>query len=380
MANADRLTIFFLIHDAQASIAQHKPPLVSPAELTQELPASRDLWCAATPQAWRHAYLSHSNAMSTKGFPISQSISHVSQIRPLEHLDRPLSALIAVYCTCSAVWNHSQLHLLVNPQPPNLSGTGVLLASGAWDSGLPKLLDQLRLIFSDWDDIFVSEITLVFERILLSLHVSFDQVQLFAGKEGEDEARRAFPLLRHWSTTSDARKAVWHAGQILKAASRCPPKYLREFQAVCLYHAGLTFWTYAVISASSTENKPYSNEFQRTQVTSSPTAAETVWLDGDDCTAVQRFIALNRGTPAVHDLAGSHEVRVVNPIHLNNPKAIMNICIRLLKLNSPVVGDGTQLPLVDNLSQLMHDLGNAAQEFLHGKRNRDGHAVLRQDG
>lgn len=336
----------------------------------QELPASRDLWCAPTARAWRDAFLSNNNTTLAKGFPISQSVSHVSRIQDLEHLDQSLSALVTVYCTCSAVWNHSQLHLLMNPQAQGHSDSDTLLASGAWDSGLPKLLDQLNLIFSDWGDIFRPEVALVFERILLSLRVPFDQVQMFAGKEGEDEARRAFPLLRQWSTTSDARKAVWHAGQIFKAASRCPSKHLRDFQAICLYHAGLTFWTYAIVSASARENRGYSSERQLLQGSSTTTASEIVWLDGDDCPATQRFIALNRGTPAVNDLAAKHEMRNMSPIYLNNPKAIMDMCIRLLKLNSPLAEDGTPLPLVDNLSQLMHDLGNAAQELLQGKRNK----------
>lgn len=362
-------------------MALQKPPLVSPSEMTLELPAARELWCAESAQAWRAVYLQFGSGQTEKGLSIAQSVSHISQIRHQDYLDRPLSAMIAVYCTCSAVWNQSQLNSIMNPPHQSASSFDALLGSNSWDGGLLKMLDQFPLVFSDWDNLFQAEISLVLQRILLSLHVSFDQVQLFAGKEGEDEARRAFPLLRHWSTTSDARKAVWHSGQILKAARRCPLKYLRDFQAVCLYHAGMTFWTYAVVSASSSDEKQTYHNRQLLQSTLNTASSDLVWLDGDDSPAVQRFIALNRGNPVVRDLNFGRGGTDGNSISLNNPKGIMDICIRLLRLNSPVTGEGTPLPLIENLSQLMHDLGNAAQELLQGglKRTREFPTSTRHD-
>ena len=365
-----RLAIHFLIHAAQASMAQQAPPLLSPAEMTLDLPASKDLWCCCTAEAWRDAYLQKDGApVNDRSLSIAQSISHVSMIRNLPGVDAQLSAMVAVYCVWAAVWSHLQFNSLLGAQTPGHSASETLVVSNSWDSGLSQLLDRFNLIFSDWNE-FLPQLALVLERILLNVHISFEHVQLFAGKEGEEEARRVLPLLQRWSTTSGARQAVWHAGQILKAARRSPQRYLRDFQAVCLYHAGMTFWTYAVVLTSAADQQDLYTDSQAAKSRPAISASELVWLDGEDSQAVQRFIALNRGTPVVCSLADGSETGNLLPVKLENPKAIMNICTGLLKGNSPMEEGGTPLPLVENLSQLMHDLGIAAQELLQSGLRR----------
>ena len=361
-----RLAIRLMIHAAQASMAQQIPPLLSPAEMTLDLPSSRNLWVSGTAEAWRNVYLEeHSLPAPEKSLSVAQSISHVSMIREQPGVDVQLSAMIAVYSVWAAVWSHLQFNSLLRSQSQSQLVPQTLFVSNLWDSGLLQLLDRFHLIFSDWTE-FRPQLALVLERILLNMHISFEQVQLFAGKEGEEEARRVLPLLQHWSTTSDARRAVWHAGQILKAARRSPQRYLRDFQAVCLYHAGMTFWTYALVSASVSDQHESHSDIQITRSRPEASISELVRLDGDDGQAVQRFIALNRGTPVVYSLVNESGSGDLVPIKLENPKAIMNICTGLLKGNSPMAEGGTPLPLVENLTQLMQDLGNAAQELLQG--------------
>ena len=365
-----RLAIHLMIHDAQASMAQQTPPLLSPAEMTLDLPESRNLWCADTAEAWRNIYLQeHGVLTAEKSLSIAQSISHVSMIREQPGVDIQLSAMVAVYCVWAAVWSHLQFNSLLRFPTPSHGASETLVVSNSWDSGLSQLLDRFHLMVSDWND-FRPPMALVLERVLLNMHISFEQVQLFAGKEGEEEARRVLPLLQHWSTTSDARQAVWHAGQILKAARRCPQRNLRDFQAVCLYHAGMTFWTYALVSASISDQQDIYMDNQATRSKPAVSVSERVWLDGEDCQAVQRFIALNRGTPVVCSSAGEVGASDMLPVRLDNPRAIMSICTGLLKGNSPMEEGGTPLPLVENLSQLMHDLGIAAHELLQGSLRR----------
>ena len=210
------------------------------------------------------------------------------------------------------------------------------------------------MILADWIDHFRPEMALILERTMLNMHMSFEQVQLFAGKEGEGEARR------------DARKAIWHAGQVLKAAKQCPAKHLRRLGAICLYHAGMAFWTYAIVSTFTT-NLPHTHiDHRPSTFATKPSTLELAWLDGDDVSAVQRFIALGRGTPVLCDSSPICETGNVLPVLLDNPNAIMKVCIDLLQQDSPMEGDGTLPLLVGNLSQLMQDLGNAAHETLQG--------------
>ena len=46
----------------------------------------------------------------------------------------------------------------------------------------------------------------------------FDDVQLFSGRSGEDEARQEYPLIRVWTESTEPRVAIWHVGQALRAA------------------------------------------------------------------------------------------------------------------------------------------------------------------
>jgi hypothetical protein len=333
------------------------------------------LWNAVSAYEWRILYLEIYKQPQEKAMSVAGSIGNITQVRESRQLDPAFSALIVIYCIWSAVWNHSQLNLLARPQTSTDGGSSILTASGSWDAGLPQLLEQLRMVVFDWAEALLPQMVIVFERTLLNLHLSFEQVQLFAGKEGEDEARRAYPLLRQWAATADARKAVWHAGQVLKAASQCPAAHLRDFQAVSLYHAGMAFWTYAVVSSPAGNGQKVQSLGQSSRSLPSGAESDLVWLDGDDCPGVQRFIALNRGTPVVRDQVLDGRTGVLNPILLSRPSAIMNIFINLLKQDAPIEGEGTALPLVENLSQLMHDLGSAADELLRSRQSHERNHV-----
>lgn len=98
----------------------------------------------------------------------------------------------------------------------------------------------------------------------MHLHASLDDMQRFAGKYGEAEARRACASLllvnnnnnnnndpdgcsSSWPTTRSARAAVWHAGQVLRAARSVPPYQLRGADAIAVYYAALTLWVWAVL-------------------------------------------------------------------------------------------------------------------------------------
>jgi hypothetical protein len=361
-------------------MAQQVPPLLCASEMTLELPSSRELWTAKSANQWREVYVQLDDSLQDKSISIAQGISQVSEILGYRGLDISLSAMVVVHSVWGAVWNHLQLHSLVRGQVTYQNSTGSLLAPNPWDNSVSQLLEQLRFIFSDWGDRFRPEMALVLERIILSLHVSFEQVQLFAGKEGEEEARRVLPGLRQWVITKDARKAVWYAGQVLRAAAKCSAKVLQNFNAVCVYHAGMTFWTYAVLlDSTASHQRPHNESQQMSGSNSASEDSELVWLDGPDGPSIQKFIALNRGKPVVGSFTQQLHTDTGQAIPLSNAKAIMNVCIELLQRGTGVGGDGTSMPLVENLSQLMRDLGKAAHELMqgNGRRSRGQHSSLR---
>jgi hypothetical protein len=231
--------------------------------------------------------------------------------------------------------------------------------SSSWHQELCQILYRFRMHASEWDNGLKPEATLILERSLINLHVSFEDVQLFAGKEGEEEARRAYPLLKQWAETCESRQAVWHAGQVLKAATKCHPKHRRDFPAIALYHASLAFWAYAVVSRpsrSARRQQPPSAPWLQ------PTVPDTelVWLDGEDGPDAQRFIALGRGNPVIRDWTKSSDAgQKETYVALGDVKAVMDVTIAILRQNGKN-DDRMSPPLVKNLSQLMRDLGNAA--------------------
>lgn len=94
------------------------------------------------------------------------------------------------------------------------------------------------------------EIALLAQLLLLILHAPLDYVLLFAGKEGEEEARRAYFHLKGWVSTREARQSMWYAGQLLKAARLLCAKLLRDFYAIIVYYASLVLWSYGMIGTS----------------------------------------------------------------------------------------------------------------------------------
>lgn len=220
-------------------------------------------------------------------------------------------------------------------------------------------MDHFHISISESNGGMPPDTMMFYELCMMNLHVSFEELQLFAGKEGSEEAQKVYPLLKTWKESRTARQAMWHAGQIVRAAITCHPNHLKGFSAIALYHASLAFWVYGMISLGTSRSTKLPSSTYETAADS-----ELIWLDGEETAETRRFISLGRGIAVVHYFPkDSHQE---SPFaRLDNPKAVMDIIIKILCRNkgadSPILS-----PLVENLSQLMRDLGNAA--FVIGSR------------
>jgi hypothetical protein len=351
-----RLAFHLFINDAQASMSLLVPPLISYAEISVELPLSRALWLAKNAHDWKSLCLAKGSGDRLPH--LAQCIHDVTPLSKSQGLvDLQMSILIILYGIWSLIWEYRQLNSVAKLQSAEHRWNGALMSS-SWHQELCQLLYHFRMHASEWEDGMKPEAILIHERSLMNLHVSFEDVQLFAGKEGDEEARRAYPLLKQWAETRESRQAVWHAGQVLRAATECHPKQLREFSAVALYHASLAFWAYAVVSrpSESARRQPPPASQQQPNVAD----YELVWLDGEDGPDVQRFIAVGRGMPVIRDWTkGSGAEQKEKYAALSDVKAVMDITIAILRQNE-TSDERISPPLVKNLSQLMRDLGNAA--------------------
>ena len=102
-------------------------------------------------------------------------------------------------------------------KPSTQTNNSLILSSRHQD--LTKMLDDFRISSSSIAQNGHTNVVIVLELMLTHLNASLEDMQLFAGIEGQEEARRAYPALQEWVTTNSAREALWHAGQVLRAAA-----------------------------------------------------------------------------------------------------------------------------------------------------------------
>lgn len=296
---------------------------------------------------------------------------------------------------------------------------GTMLASSKREE-LRRLLDSFYVVIEQWNVFVPKEVHMFSQLLRMNLCVAFEDLQLLAGKEGEDEARRVYPSLKQWYRSPECREAMWHAGQVVRAARRPAGRspnaahsptpdvpWLRDFNAVAPYHAELALWAYGLLSRAIYLEQNYSSVQHGHPTHHTPVLdydGAPVRIDGDDeeLSAIERhrFIAMNKGRAVIsaippwseeakarvpgHGQSASSIIGVVaargpaqEPAHgrpdtvpLDDPKIVMEVVMHALtpssqppmstaRQSTPVAGP--QRPaMVENLIQLMRDLGEAA--------------------
>ncbi|KAK8231817.1 c6 zinc finger domain-containing protein [Phyllosticta capitalensis] len=396
-----RLAFHAFIYDAQSSMCVLVNPIISYGEVSIPLPEPRELWVAETAEQWKAAYLSLPPGFQDHQFPLLDYLKDPSLLSTLPHFhDAQLSSLIILHGAWGMVWEFNQLQLTTRAKtgPHNSS-----LVMTHRHEELCQILHQLRVSIGSWPSHSqpCPEISLLLELQLMYLHTNMEDIQLFAGKEDQDEARRVFSGLQQWMGDSYARQAVWQASRVLRLARTFPRKSMRDFWAIAVYHASLVLWTYGVIrqATSANKNTPMAANFPTTSALDAnlgitPQSIDSdVWLEGPETSDVQRFIALGRGRPCISSTTSSVPKSSSSSlgselVSIEDSEAVMNVTLDVLKRNflgddaddedvdmnrldctlgmSFGVGaghgdsEGVLPSLVENLVQLMKDLGVAA--------------------
>ncbi|KAK8074660.1 hypothetical protein PG997_009323 [Apiospora hydei] len=400
-----RLVLHLFFHDVQASIALQKNPLMTYTELCFSLPASRDLWRASSAEAWRNMYLRKKPLAADTTVPrISDIMNCMTILEEFEDfIDVELCYAAALYGfwgqiasyreavrfyghgTAAAPRLHSTMHSSrnathrlwltsmyqelyrdINEFSTLVSSLPITAASG---SGSRRA--------STRDTTTTTQLYILVELFMMILHVHPDDLQRFAGKYGEDEARHAAMALEDpWAGSRDARHAVWHAGQVFRHARALPPASLRGFHAIAVYFASLTLWVYGLLSCSYyTQGQQQQQDgvgasysaAPATSSTSSSTAATSaimppppptkyVLLDGDESRETRAFLQLDKGIPGLSTGLGSAAEGGGGAESLSNPGMVLDIARNVFRENYPVRSEPLP-PLVESLGNLLRDLG-----------------------
>lgn len=187
------------------------------------------------------------------------------------------------------------------------------------------------------------------------LHIDIDAIQRFVGKMGELDARRAYPGLRSWSRTKEARSAIWHAGQILRAGRNVAAYQFRGFDSLAIYHAALVLWVYGLIQCGETKRLEVATPMSEADLT------PQVPLDGPEGQVTKSFLGHGVGRPGLMMLQsrGGNEGDVKVFCELSKPRGVMAVARQVFEGNCPLpLPDDIPPPMIHKLCSLIEDLGN----------------------
>ncbi|KAK6818846.1 hypothetical protein PG987_016299 [Apiospora arundinis] len=180
-----------------------------------------------------------------------------------------------------------------------------------------------------------TQLSILVELFMMILHVNPDDLQRFAGKYGEDEARHAAATLEDpWAGSRDARHAQHQQHQEGVAAAA---------------HAAR-----AGSAAASTA----------AVIMPPPPSTRYVLLDGDESRETRAFLQLDKGVPGLSTGSASGSgLSAADGIgggsgaeSLSNPGMVLDIARNVFRENYPMRSEPLP-PLVESLGNLLRDLG-----------------------
>ena len=332
---------------------------ISTSELSLPLPESRDLWAAQSATEWKEVYLRLSSDHLNQPPPsvLEYMVDPAKIIQLPEIYDKEFAQLVQVYSISSLVREFKQSQSIFSMKDAGLSRETVI-ADETQENRLVHILNTIRICHetskSSQSDVW----NMLREFASMHLYTYFDQIELFAGREGPEEAQTVYPILCSWFRSQSSRQTVWHAGQVLRYMRVIPPSNLHAFHAVACYHASLCLWIYGVFTKLNTGGTNSSTPVIGSQ-------SGHILLDGEETIGTQRWIASNGRIPMISDnVLGKkmpHDMDSVT-IPLDSAKESMNILIEIIRKKFQTCFGSLPL-LVQNICHLMRAIGEIRQPY-----------------
>lgn len=339
-----RLVYHLLCHDAQTSMSLLTNPAISYSELDLPLPEPHELWMASSAEEWRMLYRANLDIGTMRIPSLTESIASPDLMQDRNTvLDLKFSSSCFLYAMWGMVWEYRKLARLFLAEPSR---------NPVWDSRLTMMTrhQELTKMFDYYRVSYASDNMLLLELILMHLHISLEELQHFCELEGLEDIGNVHASMKEWVGSKTARSAVWHAGQVIRATRELPPMHLRDFYAISLFHASLTFWAFGLASRMFTQDRGVMSR----ETTSLKNSQPVVCLDDDETSATYRYISLDIGTPALHNPQYDAPLTPLSDI-----AGVMTIIIEMM-----AQGDGEPTmpnsPLVENLLNVMGRLRDTA--------------------
>lgn len=194
-----RLVYHLWEHDVDMTMVYQRQPLISYAELTLPLPASKLLWLAPSAEAWKTRMLTAKNSDVR---PSMRSIlqDEGASLNLHQGFDSQIIRSTYLHGLAAQIWEHSQQAVLLQ----DFSDPSSQLWLRSRQQKLYQCLKHAHIHLENSQAISC----LFHEFLQMYLHVDMDIVTRFAGKCGEEAAHRAYISLQPWSLTKEARAAI----------------------------------------------------------------------------------------------------------------------------------------------------------------------------
>ncbi|KAL4863657.1 hypothetical protein BDV12DRAFT_201848 [Aspergillus spectabilis] len=356
-----RLIYQVYVLDANISIMNLTTSIMHFDEMQLPVPEPNELWFAPTASEWRSRYLSRPRLIVQP--TLCENMLRLLTDRDMDPSDDLLTSdLYILHGLWRVIWEHRRLQdmvMLAREHSPETQS-----ASFGGGEKLPKVLARMTSRIAGHSEhssgVKLSEYNFILEFLGMTLHVPLYCLQAFAGKDGAKEAQRVCHVLQEWTPTKEARQAMWHGGQLIRAAKELPAEKMRDIKVVVVYQTSLAFWAYGTIHIAR----------RKRDGCATPTLSNVshlmgkslVPLNGPLTPAVRKFISLDEGVPYISDMDWQRDENAdegkVNL--LLQPSEMVGVAIRVLR----PYGQGCNRsypPLVDSFTRLMSEIGKAAQ-------------------
>ncbi|KAK5064589.1 hypothetical protein LTR84_000422 [Exophiala bonariae] len=269
--------------DAQISMTNHVNPLMSYSEMRVPFPEPNEMWVAQTAEEWKAQYMSWSQYIPHDQFTLADAVRVIlSDGQWPKPGCTPATTLCVLYGLWGNVWEYKQLQETLTAVDLNsyhtehdASGSMLPLRREMLVKALNLLKSKDYTVPEGFCSAAVAEPTLVLEYLYMVLYVPLQGLQAFAGRDGEQEARRVFPALQEWVQTREARQAMWHAGQVYRAAKHNPMWCTRDLRAMLVYQASIACWAYGLITDASRRS---SHRMDKGQMPATRHSFKVLWI------------------------------------------------------------------------------------------------------
>ncbi|KAL3417189.1 cytochrome p450 [Phlyctema vagabunda] len=355
-----RLILRLYIHCSEESILKASIAPISYAELQILIPEAERLWSATTPTEWKELYL-RNDSRSSQRLSLHNCLASPARLKLFASVqDSELAFETVIHCISGMILEARQRHMALDGVA-NIGEHLDALPEVNQESHILRLMNQTRLIW-EGGDLSGTSCTILIELQCMHITVPFHQVELLLGKEGQQSSRQAYTVVRQWRGSRLARRAVWHAGQVLQAIRSLSPGNLPDFYAIATYQATVCLWTYGNVTPADQSSDIVDLSVHEIPDTDRPSGE--VIIDSAESIETQKWISHNRGIPVMSKsspVSGlvDRDGRGVENIPLTATAELIGHSIELLL--EKFTGIGYHVPIVDNLCPFLRVLGKHEQ-------------------